>query len=95
MNLIPEDTAAVGCYQISSPTLPLAIYREIAAHLRQVPGVEVDLLPQTSQKFDYHQSQIESLRLQCREETTLQDRQRVNQIIAFYQNRYGELRIEN
>jgi len=95
MMLIPEDTAAVGCYQISCPTLPLAIYREIAAHLRQVSGVEVDVLPQTSQKFDYHQSQIESLRIQCREATTLQDRKRVNQILAFYQDRYGELRIEN
>ncbi|NEP56337.1 MAG: hypothetical protein F6K31_04845 [Symploca sp. SIO2G7] len=95
MTFIPEDTATVGYYQINCPTLPLAIYREIAAHLRQVTGVEVDLLPQTSQKFDYHQSQIEGLRIQCQETATPQERQRVNQILAFYQNRYGELRIEN
>jgi hypothetical protein len=89
MNLLPEDTAGVGCYQISCPTLPLAIYREIAAHLRQVQGIEVDLLPQTSQQFDYHQSQVGGLQIQCGEATALQDRKQVNQILAFYQNRYG------
>ncbi len=89
MNFIPEDTTAVGCYQISCPTLPLAIYREIAAHLRQVERVEVDLEPQNSQKFDYNQSQVGSLQIYCAETTTLQERKRVNQILAFYQNRYG------
>ena len=89
MNLIPEDRAAVGQYKISCPTLPLAIYREIAAHLQQVPGVAVDLLPQTSQQFDYNQSQIGCLSVKCDEATTPQERQRLNQILAFYQNRYG------
>ncbi|NEP10336.1 MAG: hypothetical protein F6K14_08965 [Symploca sp. SIO2C1] len=89
MNFIPEDTTAVGCYQISCPTLPLAIYREIAAHLRQVEGIEVDLEPQNSQKFDYNQSQVGSLQIYCAEATALQERKRVNQILAFYQNRYG------
>jgi len=89
MNFIPEETAAVGCYQISCPTLPLAIYREIAAHLRQVQAVEVDLEPQISQKFDYLQSQVGSLWIYCGEATALQERKRINQILAFYQNRYG------
>jgi hypothetical protein len=89
MNLIPEDTAAVGRYQISCPTLPLAIYREIAAHLRQVQGVEVELLPQGSQQFDYNQSQVGGLLIQCGEATAPQERRQINQILEFYQNRYG------
>ena len=93
MNFIPEDAAAVGCYQISCPTLPLAIYREIAAHLRQVQGIEVDLLPQTSQKFDYHQSQVGGLQVKCGDASTLQERKQVNQILTFYQNRYGVLSV--
>jgi len=38
------------------PGLPLAVYREVAAHLQQVEGVETGLLPQTAQRFDYTQS---------------------------------------
>ncbi|WP_375473628.1 hypothetical protein [uncultured Nostoc sp.] len=68
--------------------LPLAVYREIAAHLRQVEGVEVDLIPQSSQQFDYNQSQIAGLSLWWTANSSLENRQRVNQILAYYQNRY-------
>ncbi|BDI18353.1 hypothetical protein ANSO36C_41550 [Nostoc cf. commune SO-36] len=68
--------------------LPLAVYREIAAHLRQVEGVEVDLIPQSSQEFDYNQSQIGGLSLSWAANSGLESRQRVNQILAYYQNRY-------
>lgn len=69
--------------------LPLAVYREIAAHLRQVEGVEVGLIPQSAVEFDYAQSQIESLWIEWGENSTLQSRQRVQQILTYYQNRYG------
>ncbi|MEH2107316.1 hypothetical protein [Nostoc sp.] len=68
--------------------LPLAVYREIAAHLRQVEGVEVDLIPQSSQEFDYNQSQISGLSLSWTANSGSENRQRVNQILAYYQNRY-------
>jgi hypothetical protein len=68
--------------------LPLAVYREIAAHLHQVQGVEVDLIPQSSQQFDYNQSQIGGLSLSWTANSDLESRQRVNQILAYYQNRY-------
>ncbi|MBD2518184.1 hypothetical protein H6G93_25040 [Nostoc sp. FACHB-973] len=74
--------------KIEFPGLPLAVYREIAAHLRQVEGVEVDLIPQSSQQFDYNQSQIGGLRLTRSANSTLESRQRVNQILAYYQDRY-------
>ncbi|OUL30568.1 hypothetical protein [Nostoc sp. 106C] len=69
--------------------LPLAVYREIAAHLRQIEGLEVGLIPQSSQQFDYHQSQIEGLWISWVSNHTSTGRQLVQQILAYYQNRYG------
>jgi hypothetical protein len=69
--------------------LPLAVYREIAAHLRQVEGVEVSLITQSSSQFDYYQSQIEGLSLCWTEQANSESRQRVEQILRFYKNRYG------
>ena len=69
--------------------LPLAVYREIAAHLRQVEGVEVGLIPQSSQHFDYDQSQIEGLCISWGSQPTSESRQLVQQILAYYQNRYS------
>lgn len=70
--------------------LPLAVYREIAAHLRQVEGVEVGLIPQSSQQFDYHQSQIDGLWISWTSNSTSASHQRVRQILAYYQNRYDK-----
>jgi hypothetical protein len=69
--------------------LPLAVYREIAAHLRQVEGVEVGLIPQSSSQFDYYQSQIEGLWICWTSSPTSESRQLVQQILAYYRNRYS------
>ncbi|MEA5620214.1 hypothetical protein VB711_20535 [Cronbergia sp. UHCC 0137] len=69
--------------------LPLAVYREIAAHLCQLEGVKVDLIPQTSPDFDYNQSQISGLHISWNDNVSLENRQRFGQILAYYQNRYG------
>lgn len=76
-------------YEWCCPGLPLAVYREVVAHLRQVPGVEAGLTPQTSQQFDYYQSQIGSLWLRYSDTSPAQSRQRVEQILAYYGDRYG------
>ncbi len=76
-------------YQICCPHLPLAVYREVAAHLRQVQGVEAGLIPQTSQQFDYNQSQVAGLWIQYTDASDSVSRERVSQILAYYQNRYG------
>ena len=68
--------------------LPLAVYREIAAHLRQVEGVEVNLEPQLSQQFDYNQSQIGGLQI-IKSNISATGHQQVEQILAYYRNRYG------
>ena len=76
-------------YQIRCPGLPLAVYREVAAHLRQVKEVEAGLLAQTSQQFDYNQSQVGGLWIQYGDTVEAESRERVSQILAYYQNRYG------
>lgn len=76
-------------YQIRYPNLPLAVYREVAAHLRQVQGVEVGLIAQSSQQFDYNQSQVRGLWIQHYDPSDSVSRERVNQILSYYQNHYG------
>jgi hypothetical protein len=75
--------------EIEFASLPLAVYREIAAHLRQVDGLEVGLIPQSSQEFDYHQSQIGGLWIEYAPNSSVESRQRVEQILTYYQNRYA------
>ncbi|MBD1939189.1 hypothetical protein [Microcoleus sp. FACHB-68] len=80
-------------YEVQWPRLPLAVYREIAAHLRQVAGVETGLTPQQSQQFDYSQSQVGGLWIQYAETVDWADRQQVDRILAYYSNRYGALEV--
>ncbi|MEA5516807.1 hypothetical protein [Nodularia sp. UHCC 0506] len=77
----PEKIEFVG--------LSLAVYREIAAHLRQVKGIEVGLIPQASSEFDYHQSQIGGIWISGIPNSETESQQRVQQILSYYQNRYG------
>jgi hypothetical protein len=46
---------------VKNDRLPLAIYREVAAHLAQVPGVTAACLPQTALEFSYTLSQVGGL----------------------------------
>ena len=75
--------------EIQFPGLPLAVYREIAAHLRQVEGVETGLYPSSSEQFDYNQSQVGGLWIQYAQTTDPQSREQVAKILAYYRNRYG------
>lgn len=78
--------------QLYCPGLPLAVYREVAAHLRQVVGVDVVLLPQTATQFDYRQSQVGGLQIQYAEEINPRDQARIEQILSYYGDRYGAWR---
>jgi hypothetical protein len=65
--------------------LPLAVYREVAAHVSQVDGVQTGLVAQSSRQFEYGQSQVEGLWIQVSEV----GRSQVEQILAYYGDRYG------
>ncbi len=76
--------------QLECPGLPLAVYREVAAHLRQVEGVQVDLLPQVSSRFDYTASQVGGLALHYSPSPPTPIRQRVAAILAHYSDRHPQ-----
>lgn len=77
-------------YHIRCAELPLTVYREIAAHLRQVEGVEVELVPNRSPQFDYAQSQIGCLSIHYADSSPPSVAERVKQILAYYGDRYGK-----
>ena len=68
--------------------LPLAVYREIAAHLCQVEEVETKLLQASTPEFNYDDSQVESLQIQL-PAANKQSREQVEEILAYYQNIFG------
>ena len=70
--------------------LPLAVYREIAAHLCQVEEVETKLLQASTPEFNYDDSQVESLQIQL-PVANQQSREQVEEILAYYQNIFGAM----
>ncbi|OKH18235.1 hypothetical protein NIES208_06530 [[Limnothrix rosea] IAM M-220] len=70
--------------------LSLAVYREVAAHLRQIVGLEVELEPQRSPAFDYHQSQIGAMIIRYPETFTAEKLQIITDILTFYGDRHGQ-----
>jgi hypothetical protein len=79
-------------WRVRRVDLPLMVYREVAAHLNQVPGVSTDLEPQRSPVFDYTLSQIDSLWIEC-SSTSPAAKQQVDRILAYYSDRYGNWEI--
>jgi hypothetical protein len=72
------------------PKLPLAVYREIAAHLRQVSGVEVELSPQTDIRFDYELSQVGGLHILNLGTLDPEAQHQILQILQYYRKTLGD-----
>ena len=80
--------------RLTCPQLPLAVYREVAAHLRQLEGVKTNLImrslePDPAEKFDYYQSQIAALEISYESEISAIDRDRIGEILDYYAQRYS------
>jgi len=75
--------------KIKIPSLPLAVYREIAAHLRQLDGLEVEVVPQSSSEFSYFKSQVEGLRLSYAITFSSEEKQYCQEILDYYEQKYG------
>ncbi len=52
-----------------SPPLSLAMYKELAAHLGQVPLLKAELCLQNAKEFDYNDSQIAAIDISYSHET--------------------------
>ena len=85
----PQDLEASVQYRLRCLRMPLAVYREVAAHLRQVDGVETGLLPQTAQEFDYTKSQIGGLWISYQPGTGQASHKQTEEILAYYGDRFG------
>ena len=77
------------CDYLRYDSMPLAIYRELVAHLRQVDSVQTGLMPAESLAFDYQASQIGGLWLRYDDSVTQNDRDRVRAILDYYTQRFG------
>ena len=80
--------------QLTCPQLPLGVYREVAAHLRQVEGIEASLIMRSldgdpTAEFDYYQSQVAALQIDYPEKMTQSNRERVSTILDYYAKRYA------
>lgn len=69
--------------------LPLAVYREISAHLQQIEGIRVDLVAHSSREFDYNQSQIGGLAIRYDSDLDVIYHSRIRSILDYYAQKYG------
>ncbi|MGL6341096.1 MAG: hypothetical protein ACRC80_18400 [Waterburya sp.] len=74
--------------QLTCPQLPLAVYREVSAHLRQVEGVDASLILRPlnhdpAEKFDYYQSQVAALQINYSKNTDQLAKQQVQEILNY------------
>ena len=90
MDLSPADQTK----QLTNPRLPLAVYREVAAHLRQIAGVKTNLIMRSLEhdptaEFDYYQSQVAALEINYQTKIPTGDRERIAEILDYYAQRYA------
>jgi hypothetical protein len=74
---------------LANPRLPLAVYREVAAHLEQIPGVTAQLNSHPPAQFDYQLSQVRSLEIHYSANLEAAQQQRLEEILAHYSQRFG------
>lgn len=69
--------------------LPLAIYREIAAHLSQIEGLTIEFLMPNNRAFHYTESQLSGLKIDGCDRLSTQDRLNFDRILSYYAERYA------
>ena len=82
-------------FTIANHKLPLAVYREIAAHLRQFEGVTVSFLTPVNRGFSYTESQLGGLEIMGANLLTDQDQSRLDQLLDYYADRYDQWEIQS
>ncbi len=75
--------------------LPLAVYREIAAHLRQFEGVTVSFLTPVDRGFSYTESQLGGLEIMGANLLSDGDKIRLDRLLNYYADRYNQWEIQN
>jgi hypothetical protein len=70
--------------KVTYGNLTLAVYREIAAHLSQIEGIKIVILPQEAEVFDYNQSQVGGLLLEYSPDLDPASLALLQQILSYY-----------
>jgi hypothetical protein len=73
---------------IYNSQMPLAVYREVAAHLQQIQGITVGFLAPRDREFSYTHSQIGGLEIAGANRLTKPHRLRIEQILSYYADRF-------
>ncbi len=76
---------------IRNPHIPLAVYRELAAHLRQIEGVSVKFLQPIDRSFSYLGSQLDGLEISGIDRLQPEDSTRLDLILKYYLDRYNSV----
>ena len=76
-------------FTICNDRMPLAVYREVAAHLQQIEGISIEFLNPIDRDFSYNNSQLGGLEIAGADRLTQPDRVRLEQILSYYANRFA------
>jgi hypothetical protein len=82
-------------FTITNHQLPLAVYREIAAHLQQIEGVTVSFLTPINRGFSYTESQLGGLKIMGANLLNDDDKVRLEQLLDYYADRYHRWEISD
>ena len=82
-------------FTIANHQLPLAVYREIAAHLQQFEGITVSFLTPVDRGFSYTESQLGGLEIMGANLLTDGDKIKIDRLVNYYADRYNQWEIQN
>lgn len=85
MDILTATTIEKQKQYFYNDRLPLAIYREIAAHLESINKVKTGTIIQDSPQFDYAQSQLKGIWIETEGELDHQDKAQIKEILAYYE----------
>lgn len=74
--------------------MPLAVYREVAAHLQQIAGLKVAFITSKDRKFSYLESQLGGLEITGVDRLAASERLLLDRILSYYANRYNPWEIQ-
>ena len=79
---------------ISNHQMPLAVYREVAAHLQQIEGIAVAFLTPINRGFSYTESQLGGLEITGVDRLADPDKIRFERLLSYYADRYNPWEID-
>lgn len=81
-------------FTVCNYQMPLAVYREVAAHLQQIEGVKVASIEPIDRIFSYTESQLGGLEITGVDRLTALDQSQIERLLRYYADRYGTWQID-